>query len=214
MDSALVRQLVNEVLTETVVLMLGQRDALDTGSEPRLEPTAAHQEVRNLKLQRNSSVCVLTVNQILLFQENRVSLVPTPVPTPPPSPTITINRTTPPTTPPTSEPTSLLIEECPQPITATGRNNISIISIVSISGRSSNIMLALLALPAYCLMMVLPTTEIKVTPTPTPEPAPSAGSPPPLHQAPPLGTWLDAELPLDEERPEEHLETEQQLLLV
>ncbi|XP_034432920.1 protein TALPID3 [Hippoglossus hippoglossus] len=154
-DSALIRQLVNEVLTETVVLMLGQRDALDTGSEPGLEPTtpgpAAHQE------------------------DNRVPLVPTPVPTPPPSPTITINRITPPTTPPTSEPTSLLIEECPQPITA---------------------------------------AELKATPTPTPDPAPSAGSPPPLHQAPPPLTWLEAELPLDEERPEEHLDTEQQPLVM
>ncbi|XP_062252904.1 protein TALPID3 [Platichthys flesus] len=154
-DPALIRQLVNEVLMETVVSMLGERDPPDTGSEPGLEPTtpgpAAHQE------------------------DNRVPLVPTPVPTPPPSPTITINRTTPPTTPPTSEPTSLLIEECPQPITA---------------------------------------AELMVTPTPTPDPSSSAGSPPPLHQATPPRTWLDAELPLDEERPKQHLDTEQQPLVM
>ncbi|XP_069391310.1 protein TALPID3 isoform X2 [Paralichthys olivaceus] len=147
-DSALIRQLVKEVLTETVALMLGERNALDTGSEPGLEPAtpgpAAHQE-----------------------DTHQVPLVPTPVPTPPPSPTITINQTTPPTTPPLSEPTSLLIEECPQPITA---------------------------------------AELMVTPTPTPDPAPST-DPPPL-------TWGDAELPLDEERPEEHLDTKEHALVM
>lgn len=49
-DSELIRQLVNEVLTEMIALMLGQRDSLGTGPEPGQEPPepeapAAHQEV-------------------------------------------------------------------------------------------------------------------------------------------------------------------------
>lgn len=48
-DSALIRQLVHEVLTEHVALMLGHRDAPETGPEPGLEKTkpdpGAHQEV-------------------------------------------------------------------------------------------------------------------------------------------------------------------------
>lgn len=45
-DSALIRQLVDEVLTEIVALMLGQRDSPDTRPEPGLEPAepAAAQE--------------------------------------------------------------------------------------------------------------------------------------------------------------------------
>ena len=65
-DSALIRQLVHEVLTETVALMLSQRDALAMGPEPGPEPPqprpAAHQEVEKL---RKSSVfipCVLIIN--------------------------------------------------------------------------------------------------------------------------------------------------------
>ncbi|XP_018530313.2 protein TALPID3 isoform X3 [Lates calcarifer] len=153
-DSALIRQLVNEVLTETVALMLGQRDALDTGPGPGLEPpkagAAAHEEAK------------------------LVPLVPTPEPTPPPSPTPPAGHTTPLATPPPPEPTSLLNEESPQPITA---------------------------------------PEPVATPTPSPEPAPSAGSPPVLHQAPPPLPWGDAELPLAEERPEEHVDTQQLLLM-
>ncbi|KAM8914085.1 protein TALPID3 isoform 3-T4 [Spinachia spinachia] len=56
--------------------------------------------------------------------------------------------------------------------------------------------------------------EPVATPTSTLEPAPSAGSPPPVHQAPPLLAWENAELPLDEERPEEHLETRSNLLVM
>ncbi|GLD68913.1 protein TALPID3-like isoform X1 [Lates japonicus] len=152
-DSVLIRQLVNEVLTETVSLMLGQRDALGTGPGPGLEPpkpgAAAH-------------------------EEKLVPLVPTPEPTPPPSPTLPTGHTTPLTTPPPPEPTSLLNEESPQPITA---------------------------------------PEPVATPTPSPEPAPSAGSPPVLHQAPPPLPWGDTELPLAEERPEEHVDTQQLLLM-
>lgn len=60
-DSALIRQLLNEVLTETVSLMLGQRDALDTG--PGLEPPkprpAAAQEVEKLRTQKDFfSLCL------------------------------------------------------------------------------------------------------------------------------------------------------------
>ncbi|XP_008275355.1 protein TALPID3 [Stegastes partitus] len=146
-DSELIRQLVNEVLTETVALMLGQRDTLDTGPEPEPGPAAPQ-------------------------QDKLVPLVPTPVPTPPPSPTKPSRDTALVTTPPPSEPTSPLSEEPPQPIT---------------------------------------TPEPVATPTPSPEPAPSAGSPPAV-EAPPSLTWGDAELPLDEERPEEHLDTHKQQL--
>lgn len=44
-DSALIRQLVNEVLTETVAQMLGQRDMQNTGPEPPKPRPAAAQEV-------------------------------------------------------------------------------------------------------------------------------------------------------------------------
>ncbi|KAM7403956.1 hypothetical protein PAMA_004392 [Pampus argenteus] len=150
-DSALIRQLVNEVLTETVALMLGQREAL--GSEPRPEPLkpALHQE------------------------EKQVPLLPTPVPTPPSSPAQPSRGTTPLTTPPPSEPTSLLNEESPQPITA---------------------------------------PELVATPTPSPEPTPSRGTPPAVHQVSSPLTWGDAELPLDEEKPEEYLDTHTQPLVM
>ncbi|XP_031735247.1 protein TALPID3 isoform X2 [Anarrhichthys ocellatus] len=146
-DSALIRQLVGEVLTEQVALLLGQRDSLESGLEPRLEPAEAGPGS---------------------LDEDK--LVPTPLPTPPPS------RETPSlATPPPSEPTSLLTDESPRPITS---------------------------------------PEPEATPTSSPEPAPSAGIPPAVHQAPPPLTWGDVELPLDEERPEEHLDTRSQLLVM
>ncbi|XP_040916683.1 protein TALPID3 isoform X2 [Toxotes jaculatrix] len=145
-DSTVIRQLVNEVLTEIVALMLGQRDPLDTGPGP-----AAYQE------------------------DKLVPLVSTPVPTPPPSQTTPVGQTPPTTTPLPSEPTSLLNEASPQPITA---------------------------------------PEPVATPTSSPEPAPVAESSPGLHPDPPPLTWGDAELPLDEERPEEHLETHKQAMVM
>ncbi|XP_023150358.2 protein TALPID3 isoform X3 [Amphiprion ocellaris] len=139
-DSDLIRQLVNEVLTETVGLMLGQRE---TGPGPG---TAEQQQVK------------------------LAPLVLTPVPTPPPSPTQPSRETGPVTTPPPSEPTSPLNRESPQPITV---------------------------------------PEPVATPPPSPEP----GSPAAVQAPPPL-TWGDAELPLDEERPEEHLDSPKQQLLM
>ncbi|XP_073340428.1 protein TALPID3 isoform X3 [Pagrus major] len=153
-DSALIRQLVDEVLTEHIALMLGHRDT-QTGPEPGLEPPKPGPGAPE--------------------EEDLVPLVPTPVPTPPPSLTPPSRETPPLTTPPPSEPTSLLNEESLQPITA---------------------------------------PEHVTTPTSSPEPAHSTGSPPVVHQAPPPLTWGDAELPLDEERPEEHLETYPQLLVM
>ncbi|CAI5695034.1 unnamed protein product [Oreochromis niloticus] len=93
-DSELIRQLVNEVLAETIALMLGQRDPLGAGPDPGLEPAgpAAPQENEPLPL------------------------VPTPEPTPPPSPAPPSRETTAVTTPPPSEPTSPLNKEPPQPI--------------------------------------------------------------------------------------------------
>lgn len=52
-DSVLIRQLVDEVLTEHVALILGHRDAPDTGPEPGLEAPkpdpGAPQEVQQLR---------------------------------------------------------------------------------------------------------------------------------------------------------------------
>ncbi|XP_055361375.1 protein TALPID3 isoform X5 [Betta splendens] len=89
-DSALIRQLVSEVLTETVSLLLGQRDLRHT--DPELAQAAA--------------------------QEKLVLLVPTPVPTPPPSPVPFVREGTPLTTPPPSEPISQLNNKPLQPVTA------------------------------------------------------------------------------------------------
>ncbi|XP_070697779.1 protein TALPID3 [Pempheris klunzingeri] len=152
-DSVLIRQLVNEVLTEHIALMLGHRDTTETG--PGLEPPKPGPGA---------------------FQEEKlVPLVPTPLPTPPASPSPCSREPPPLTTPPPSEPTSLLNEESLQPITA---------------------------------------PEPVATPTPSPEPAHISGSPQTVHQAPPPLTWGDAELPLDEERPEEHQHPHPQPLLM
>lgn len=57
-DSALIRQLINEVLTEHVALMLGHRDTLEAG--PGLEPPkpgpGAHQEVQKLRTNKNFKI--------------------------------------------------------------------------------------------------------------------------------------------------------------
>ncbi|KAM6917144.1 protein TALPID3 isoform 2-T2 [Lycodopsis pacificus] len=147
-DSALIRQLVGEVLTEQVALLLGQKDSLESGPEPRLEPAEP--------------------GPGSLEEDKLVPLVPTPLPTPPPS-----RETPPPATPPPSGPTSLLNDESP-----------------------------------------ITSPEPEATPTSSPEPASSAGIPPAVHQAPPPLTWGDVDLPLDEERPEEHLDTRSQLLVM
>ncbi|KAF7649544.1 hypothetical protein LDENG_00139900, partial [Lucifuga dentata] len=99
-DSAVIRQLVHEVLLDMVDLMLGQRDTLEPRPEPEpgLEPPKpglpVHEEERH---------------------------VPTPVPTPPHSPIRLSRETTPMATPPLSERTSLLNGESPQPVMATER---------------------------------------------------------------------------------------------
>ncbi|XP_077945269.1 protein TALPID3 isoform X11 [Gasterosteus aculeatus] len=142
-DSALIRQLVSEVLTEQVALLLGQRESLDPEPEPP-EPGPGSRE-----------------------EDELVPLIPAPVPTP--------RHSSREATPPPSEPTSMLNDESPQPITA---------------------------------------QEPVVAPTSSLEPAPSAGSPSAVHQAPPPLTWENVELPLDEERPEEHLETRADLLVM
>lgn len=63
-DSALIRQLVDEVLTEHIALMLGHRDT-QTGPEPGLEPPnpgpGAPEEVQTLRSKPSlSSVCSLS----------------------------------------------------------------------------------------------------------------------------------------------------------
>ncbi|KAL6106088.1 kiaa0586 [Pungitius sinensis] len=157
-NSALIRQLVSEVLTEQVALLLGQSDSLDPEPEPPEPGPRSHKE------------------------EELVPLSPAPVPTP--------QHSSREATPPPSEPTSMLNDKSPQPITA---------------------------------------AELVAAPTSL-EPAPSAGSPsavhggspsavhagspPAVHQAPPPLSWENVELPLDEERPEDYLETRSNLLVM
>ncbi|XP_068194229.1 protein TALPID3 isoform X2 [Antennarius striatus] len=142
-DSALIRRLVDEVITEQVALMLGDTRDTGPGPGPGQEPPgpAANQEE---------------------------VLVPTPVPTPPPSPAPSRGETPPLATPPPSEMSSVLTEVPLQPITA---------------------------------------PEHVDTPTASPEPAHSAGNSPSVQQAPPSVTWGGSVLPLEEEKPEEHLDT-------
>ncbi|XP_039905727.1 protein TALPID3 isoform X2 [Simochromis diagramma] len=97
-DSELIRQLVNEVLAETITLMLGQRDPLGAGPDPALESAGPADPQENEPL----------------------PLVPTPEPTPPPSPAPPSRETTAVTTPLPSEPTSPLNKEPPQPIAPPG----------------------------------------------------------------------------------------------
>ncbi|XP_035767860.1 protein TALPID3 isoform X4 [Neolamprologus brichardi] len=101
-DSELIRQLVNEVLAETVALMLGQREPLGAGPAPALEPAGPADPQENEPL----------------------PLVPTPEPTPPPSPAPPSRETTAVTTPPPSEPTSPLNKELPQPIAPPGASEL------------------------------------------------------------------------------------------
>ncbi|KAM9356091.1 protein TALPID3-like isoform 2-T2 [Pholidichthys leucotaenia] len=150
-DSDLIRQLVDEVLTETITQMLGQRDPLQPGPEPVDPGLGAHQE------------------------DDLPPLVPTPVTTPPQSPLPQSREPTAVSTPPPSEPASPVNEKPPQPITA---------------------------------------PDPVATPTPSPQPTPSVRSPSAVHQSPPPLPWEGAELPLDEERPEEHAEIHQQPLFM
>ncbi|XP_028251901.1 protein TALPID3-like [Parambassis ranga] len=186
-DSELIRELVNEVLTETITLMLGQRDTRDTEPEEGLEPAAAEPAAPEPAAPEPAAPEPAAAEpaapepaapepaalEPAAYQE--ATRVSTPVPTPPPSLAPPSREATPIITPPPSEPTSPLNEE-PQPIT----------------------------MPA--------------TPTPSPEPV-SAGSPPAPHQPPPTNNWDNAELPLEEERPEEerpeaHTDTHHQLLVM
>ncbi|KAG7453328.1 TALPID3 isoform X1 [Solea senegalensis] len=145
-DSALIRQLVNEVLAEIVASMLGRRDSVASGPELEPEPQGSGADE----------------------EDKPVLLVPTPKPTPPPSPNTATRQTTPPATPTPSRPASEQRDRCPEPIAA---------------------------------------PELMATPTPSPDPAPSAASPTVFHPPSHAVTWGQAELPLDEERPEECVDT-------
>lgn len=74
-DSELIRQLVHEVLTETLVQMLGQREAPDVGPEPGLEapkPGPAQQEVpARLLAAFQSLVLFLSVVSYCFFWDRR-----------------------------------------------------------------------------------------------------------------------------------------------
>ncbi|MED6289974.1 hypothetical protein CHARACLAT_008328 [Characodon lateralis] len=154
-DSALIRQLVNEVLTETVAQILCQTNALNTAPEPGLDEPKSE----------------LTEDE----EENLAPLVPTPVPTPLASVPQLSRETTPAATPPPSKPSSPVTRECPQPITA---------------------------------------PEPVATPTATPEPHLPEESPSAAHQTPPPPICGNPELPLDEERSVEQLESQKQHLVV
>uniref|UniRef100_A0A1A7XQN8 KIAA0586 n=2 Tax=Iconisemion striatum TaxID=60296 RepID=A0A1A7XQN8_9TELE len=159
-DSELIRLLVNEVLTETVAQVLGQRDASAAEQEP--EPG-------------------LDVSQSGLVTEGEENLdvaVPTPVPTPLSGGTQSSREATPVTTPPSSEASSPVMES-PQLITAP----------VVIS-------------------------EPVATPNSSSEHHFDKGSPSTAHQAPPPLTWGDPDCPLEEERPEQQLDTDKQQLIM
>ncbi|XP_036006963.1 protein TALPID3 isoform X3 [Fundulus heteroclitus] len=97
-DSALIRQLVNEVLTETVAQMLCRTNATDPAPEPGLEePKSEPGEDK---------------------EENLAPLVPTPAQTPQPGVAQLSRETTPAATPPPSKPSSPVTQGSPQPITA------------------------------------------------------------------------------------------------
>ncbi|KAM9842569.1 protein TALPID3 [Aulostomus maculatus] len=95
-DSQLIRQLVNEVMKETVTQMLGQRNTPDpgTGVKPVIHGLPEHEE--------------------------EVPLGPTPVLTPSESPAPPVRESTSLETPPSSEPINLLSENSPHHITAPG----------------------------------------------------------------------------------------------
>ncbi|XP_041827708.1 protein TALPID3 isoform X2 [Melanotaenia boesemani] len=150
-DSDLIRKLVNEVLTETVVQMLDQKDSLNA-EEPGLNQPESEPKADN---------------------EEKLPLVPTPAPSPLPCPAQSSREAIPVTTPPPSEPVSPLEKEPPQPITA---------------------------------------ADLVATPTTTPEPQFSEGNPPALQHSLHPPTWGDTELPLDEERPDEHPDIHKQSL--
>ncbi|MEQ2216656.1 hypothetical protein XENOCAPTIV_019890, partial [Xenoophorus captivus] len=127
-DSALIRQLVNEVLTETVAQILCRTNALNTAPEPepgldkpKSEPTEDEEVLINSSaLRRTVNFCFTSLCFVILHQENLAPLVPTPVPTPLTSVPQLSRETTPAATPPPSKPSSPVTRECPQPITAPG----------------------------------------------------------------------------------------------
>lgn len=100
-DSDMLKNLVHEVLTETVALMLGHRDSL----QPELDPLRP-----GPGLGPGLGPAAPQEDPVL------VPLVPTPQATPPSSPTLLSSEAPPLTTPPPSEPPSLN-EEPHQPIT-------------------------------------------------------------------------------------------------
>ncbi|KAK5858073.1 hypothetical protein PBY51_011267 [Eleginops maclovinus] len=106
-DSALVRQLVTEVLTEQVDLMLGERDSgrPETRPDPEIRPEPG----------AGPDPCE---------QDSGPPLVLTPAPTPPPSPATPSRETSPLATPSPSEPTSIRSPEPPQPITEPGQSQL------------------------------------------------------------------------------------------
>uniref|UniRef100_A0A1A8RLQ4 KIAA0586 n=1 Tax=Nothobranchius rachovii TaxID=451742 RepID=A0A1A8RLQ4_9TELE len=97
-DSELIRLLVNEVLTETVAQVLGQRDAAAADQGPGLEVSQSG----------------LVADE----EENLEVAVPTPAPTPLSGVTQSSREATPVTTPPSSEASSPVTKEPLQPITA------------------------------------------------------------------------------------------------
>uniref|UniRef100_A0A1A8FH89 KIAA0586 n=2 Tax=Nothobranchius korthausae TaxID=1143690 RepID=A0A1A8FH89_9TELE len=97
-DSELIRLLVNEVLTETVAQVLGQRDASAADQGPGLDVSQSG----------------LVADE----EENLEVAVPTPAPTPLSGVTQSSREATPVTTPPSSEASSPVTKEPLQPITA------------------------------------------------------------------------------------------------
>lgn len=125
-DSALIRQLVNEVLTETVAQMLYRTNTMDTAPEPGLEmpksePTGDNEVQKKPLLNSAHYVSFGFISQFFPMQQKEpASLVPTPAPTPLPSGPQLSRESTPAATPPPSKPSSPVPQDPTQPITASG----------------------------------------------------------------------------------------------
>lgn len=116
MDSALVRRLVEEVLTEQITLMLGPKDAPEPGHRPgpgpglEKEGPAAEQEVLVLPPP----------------QDPLEPLVSTPAPSPLASPAPSSRESPPLATPLPSEPSRSMTEETEPPAGQTSKHGVNI----------------------------------------------------------------------------------------
>lgn len=100
-DSALVRRLVEEVLTEQITLMLGPKDAPEQGHRPRPGP----------ELEKEVPAAEQEVQVLPPVQDPLEPLISTPAPSLPASPAPSIRESPPLATPLPSEPSRSITEE-------------------------------------------------------------------------------------------------------